>query len=321
MMIPKFDKRNHHYIPQFWLRGFRDSKRQLFARIGNDIRVVSPAKMMQIDWLYTLFDDQWRPSDALEDALSGAEAHQAQLLKRLQAPGYIPTVEDKAQLCAFLGLQSSRHPDVLRRGLSLAREFATLLAGVHGHSAEEFLALVGRYGIHRSEGEYLYERAASRSKEQLAGELADVLALSPQSPHLPVQDAIRAAPQIEAAIANMQLCLLDATPPSAFVLGDTPIPQSDLGQGFSVPLSRSLAVIACPAKSEKRDMTQREATQTEVDAINRGQFDSADLPQSGGPGLILVHDGPCSYGWCGRRSGSRWRSRPQQGLWCRGSVA
>jgi transposase len=38
------------------------------------------------------------------------------------------------------------------------------------------------------------------------------------------------------------------------------------------------------------------------------------LPQSGGPGSVLVHDGLGRYGGGGRRSGSGWRSRPLEDL-------
>jgi hypothetical protein len=274
MTAPKFEKQNHHYVPQFWQRGFRDSTGQLYARTGGNVRIVSPKTIMQVDWLYTIFDGQWRPSDALEDALSVIEGQDAQLLQRLNAPGYVPTADDEAQLCALLGLQASRHPDVLKRGHNLSREFGELLASVHDHSLEAFQDLTARQGMTLADAKDYYVMLKARTKEQLAEELADLLQLSPQSSQLPVQDAIRAAPQIEAAIAGMQLCLLDATPPSVFVLGDTPIPQSDLGRGFSVPLSKSLAVIATPAGVAKSPITRRVAIQLEVDEINRTQFEN-----------------------------------------------
>ena len=109
MTAPKFEKQNHHYVPQFWQRGFRDSTGQLYARTGGNVRIVSPKTIMQVDWLYTIFDGQWRPSDALEDALSVIEGQDAQLLQRLNAPGYIPTADRAAQepLSQRVGLQNS----------------------------------------------------------------------------------------------------------------------------------------------------------------------------------------------------------------------
>ncbi len=38
-------------------------------------------------------------------------------------------------------------------------------------------------------------------------------------------------------------------------------------------------------------------------------------PPSGGPVAMLVHDGSWRHGWCGRRSWSGLRSRPQNGFW------
>jgi hypothetical protein len=246
---------------------FRDNGNQLYGRTKSNVRIVSTKKTMQVDWLYTIFDDQWRPSDALEDAFSVDEGFDDQLLKRLDAPGYVPTAGDEAQLCALLGSQASRHPD--------------------DHTLEAFQDLCAQYGISPSDARDYYATLKAHTKEQLAAELADMLQLSPQSPQLPVQDAIMAAPHIEAAIAGMQLCLIDAILPLAFVLGDTPIPQSDLGLGFSVPLSKSLAVIATPAGPTKSPMTRRMATQREVDAINRTQFDNA-LDTVVGPSAALL---------------------------------
>jgi len=194
MTASKFEKKNHHYVPQFWQRGFRDSNDQLYARTGGDVSIVSPKTIMQVDWLYTVFDSQWRPSDALEDLLSAIEGHDAQLLQRLNASGYIPTAHDEAQLCALLGLQASRHPDVLKRGHNLSREFGELLASVHDHSLESFQRLTAPQGINPVDAKNYYFTLKARTKEQLAEELADLLQLSPQSPQLPVQNAIRAAP-------------------------------------------------------------------------------------------------------------------------------
>ncbi|MGX5799653.1 DUF4238 domain-containing protein [Bradyrhizobium sp. Arg314] len=287
MTTPKFEKQNHHYVPQHWQRRFRDNGNQLYGRTKSNVRIVSTKKTMQVDWLYTIFDDQWRPSDALEDAFSVDEGFDDQLLKRLDTPSYVTTAGDEAQLCALLGSQASRHPDMLQRGPTLSREFGVLLASAHDHTLEAFQDLCAQHGISPSDAQDCYLTLKTRTKEQLAVELANMLQLSPQSPQLPVQDAIRAAPHIEAAIAGMQLCLIDALSPLAFVLGDTPIPQSDLGLGFSVALSKSLAVIATPAGITKSPMTRRMATQQEVDAINRTQFDNA-LDTVVGPSAALL---------------------------------
>lgn len=114
--MSKFEKINHHYVPQHWQRGFRGSNGHLYGKFHDGIRVVSPRTIMQEDYLYTVFDSQWSPSDSLEDALSAVEAQDAGLFQRLHNPSHTCTADDRDNLCAALALQATRHPDILRRG-------------------------------------------------------------------------------------------------------------------------------------------------------------------------------------------------------------
>lgn len=76
----KFDKKNHHYVPQYWQRGFKGTSGSMFGKFSSTIRLVSSRTIMQQDWLYTVFDEQWNPSDILEDTLSVMESKDAQLI-------------------------------------------------------------------------------------------------------------------------------------------------------------------------------------------------------------------------------------------------
>lgn len=69
--------------------------------------------------------------------------------------------------------------------------------------------------------------------------------------------------------------LLDASPTAAHVLGDTPIPQSDLRRGFSVPLSRSLAVLAVPTSTPQVVLDGCAVSAAEGALINRTQNENA----------------------------------------------
>ncbi|WP_369051365.1 DUF4238 domain-containing protein [Burkholderia gladioli] len=271
----KFEKKNHHYVPQYWQRGFKGAGGHLYGKFGSDIKVVSPRTIMQSDWLYTVFDDQWNPSDALEDALSAIEAEDAKLFQRLHTPGYIATSSDRDQLCAALALQASRHPDVLARGQRLGKELGTLLADAHSMTLDDFKSRIAAFGVNEADAHDCYVALLMRTKKQLADELAELMALSPQSSELPAQDAIRAMPQITDAIKKLEFWLLDAPLNEAFVLGDTPLPQSGLGLGFSVPLSKSLAVFATPGSIVQTSVGRRFATAPEVSKINRIQSDNA----------------------------------------------
>ena len=76
-------------------------------------------------------------------------------------------------------------------------------------------------------------------------------------------------------IKALELSLLDAPSGEAFVLGDTPLPQSDLSNGFTVPLSKSLAVIAIPSTVTQKTVVRRDATPAEVKDINNTQASNA----------------------------------------------
>lgn len=135
--------------------------------------------------------------------------------------------------------------------------------------------MMAGFAVGESDAHDLYIVLRSRSREQLAGELAEMNGLSPQSVELPEQDALRAMPYVEHRLQQMELWLLDAPVTESFVLGDTPLPQSDLQLGFSVPLSRSLAVLALPPSATSTFLSRRTATITEVFSINRTQADNA----------------------------------------------
>ncbi|EHO4421618.1 DUF4238 domain-containing protein [Salmonella enterica] len=271
----KFDKKNHHYVPQYWQRGFKGTSGHMFGKLGSTIRLVSSRTIMKQDWLYTVFDEQWNPSDMLEDTLSVLESKDAQLFQRLQFPGYTMTSSDRDQLCSALALQASRHPDILERGRRLANEFGTILADVHSMTLIEFKRRVAEFGINEADAHDFHVLLTSRTQEQLASELVDLHSLSPQSSQLPVQIAILAAPQIMETIKALELSLLDAPSGEAFVLGDTPLPQSDLSNGFTVPLSKSLAVIAIPSTVTQKTVVRRDATPAEVKDINNTQASNA----------------------------------------------
>jgi hypothetical protein len=208
----KFEKTNHHYVPQYWQRGFRGQNGRLYGKFRDGIKVVSPRTIMQRDWLYTVFDDQWNPSDTLEDLLSVIEAKDAGLLQRLHSLGYASTKDDRDHLCAMLALQATRHPDILGNSFRRSRELGMLLADAHALTLDEFKSQMAGFGVDAADAHDCYVVLRGCTKQQLATELAELIALSPQSVQLPEQDALRAFPLVERAIHEMELRLLDAPP-------------------------------------------------------------------------------------------------------------
>lgn len=230
---------------------------------------------MQGDWIYTVFDNQWNPSDSLENALSALEGLTAALFRRIGTPGGASTAVDRDELCSALALQACRHPDIMGRGHRRGKELGALIAGAHSFSLPEFTVEMVKFGVAASEARDAYQTLMACPQEQLAQELSELNALSPQDSQLPEQEALKARPLICAQLKKMEITLLDAPPNADFVLGDTPIPQYDLSHGFSVPISRSVAVWAMPASAPQTIMARRAATTAEVTAVNKAQWDNS----------------------------------------------
>ena len=269
-------KKNHHYVPQFWLRGFADSNGQIYAWDGQKVRTAASNKIMQSDWLYTLFDNAWQPSNALEDELARIEGIVAPLFVNLSAPTASPTATDRQKICDFLALQACRHPDIMKRGHRRARELGALIAGAHAfQSVNDFVTEAAKFAIPASVAHALHGYLCAQDPAQLRQELDELNRLSAQDAQLPEQEAVRAQAQIAQAIATMLITLLDVPNGSAFVLGDTPMPQENLGHGFSVALSKSVAIDARPSTAVQSTIGRRVATIAEISAANQAQWDNS----------------------------------------------
>lgn len=271
-----FVKNNHHYVPQFWQRRFCDSTGKLYGRIGSQVKQTNSRHIMQADWAYTIFDHRWIPSDELEDALSVQEGKAAPLFERLCTAGTIATFEERNGLCDFLALQACRHPDIMRRGHRRAMELGKVLASVSDYKSDrDFAEVLAGFGVARDEAQNMYHILIAIHPDQLGAELNELLALSPQDPQLPEQDALLAQEKVSKVIRAMNLTLLDAPTGATFVLGDTPMPQTNLSLGFVVPLSKSVAIEAVCTSGSPTSIGRRVATAIEVDRANQTQWENA----------------------------------------------
>lgn len=270
-----FEKKNHHYVPKFWQCNFRNSSGQLFGRKGNSIELVSPKNTMKGDWLYTVFDINWNPSDSLENELSRIESSTAALFRSISTLGSISTKDNRDQLCGALALQACRHPDIMRRGHRRSKEIGALMAVAQSYSLSDFIMEMAKFGMADSEAKDYYQILMTTSNEQIAQEFSKLNALSPQDSQLPEQLALEAQPFICDELKKMEITLLDATSNADFVLGDTPLPQDNLSHGFSIPISRSVAVWAKPAIAQQTIMARRTATTEEITEVNKAQWDNS----------------------------------------------
>lgn len=271
------EKQRHHYVPQFWMRRFRDAANTLYQWNGQRCDVASTKKIMQDAWLNTTFDAQWRASNQLEDSLAQLENLTAKLFTELEDSSVVLTEQHREPLCDFLALQACRHPDVFNAGHRKVARLATFFADAPLMNSEaQFIREAAKLYIGASEASAIYSILRHVDPDSLEQQALEALAKSPQDPELPVTDALKAMVPVSAALKHLSYEVVSAPSGVHFVLGDTPLPQSDLGRGFVVPLSKNVAVVACPANAPAGPtIGRRAASVQEVADSNRRQWEMA----------------------------------------------
>ncbi len=266
---PKSEKQNQHFIPRWWLKAFSDTSGNIWALRGDVVKVAAAGDIMSEDWIYTLFDAWWRPSDSLEDGLSKIEGAASKLFRQIEANS--PSEEDWSALLWFIALTACRHPTAMERGSELSKEVGVFLSELQNHNdAEKFAsAFATRFGSEPPED--LYPYLSQIPKETVEGTILHLLDLQPYDPTLPRTDALLATDQVANAIGTMDCRLLRSPPALYFVLGDHPLPLKNLLQGFTVPLSKSLALEAKPSSGVTILRSSATATIQEVEACNEQQ--------------------------------------------------
>jgi hypothetical protein len=267
-------KRRHHYVPQFWIRRFSGSGGSLYQWDGVKCVSASAKKIMQEEWLNTVYDPHWQPSDWLEDQLSKLEAISAQLFSQLENPAITLTDEHRQALCETLALQACRHPDIFKSGHRKVAFLASLIADAPLYDSEaDFGNAAAKLGMQRDDALAMYRILRIADPDVLEAEAKMVMSLSPQDPNLPMTDALLAMNEVAEALKRLSYELITAPVGMSFALGDTPLAQSNLGLGFVVPLNKDLAVKAFPTAIAT--IGRRLAMTAEVDASNRKQWEMA----------------------------------------------
>lgn len=177
-------------------------------------------------------------------------------------------------LCDFLALQACRHPDVFNSGHRKVARLATFFADAPLINSEtQFTIEAAKLGIGASDAAAIYGLLRHADPESLEQQALEAMTKSPQDPELPISDALKAMVPVSAALMHLSYEVIAAPSGVHFVLGDTPLPQSDLGQGFVVPLSKDVAVVASPVSaSAVPTIGRRAASVQEVADSNRMQW-------------------------------------------------
>ncbi|MCM2458838.1 DUF4238 domain-containing protein [Rhizobium sp. CG4] len=109
----KLEKPNQHFVPRFWQKHFRSNTGGLFKTERGSVVRASVGDTMTSDWTYIVFDEGWRASDDVEDQLSKWESEASRLIKAVLPFGTPLAEDDWRSLCRWLGIATSRHPNVM----------------------------------------------------------------------------------------------------------------------------------------------------------------------------------------------------------------
>ena len=190
---PRSVKKNQHYVPRSWLSRFAGHDgRVLAVKDGFLMPQVSVNDIMSGDWIYTVFDEWWRPSDRTEDALSKVESNAGLLFEALHTSAKPPTDQQWVDLCIFLALTACRHPEVMRPGHLRSKEMAWAIADVASHQGQDaFLASVrGRFGVELPTN--IYNGLINKGLSELLQEAGEIEKFLLQDPKLPEQISLEA---------------------------------------------------------------------------------------------------------------------------------
>ncbi len=298
---PKFEKERHHYVSKFWMRRFRDTKDVLWQWDGHKVERAKIKEIMQVEWLYTVFDEQWRPSDGLEDQLSKIENDIARVYTEVETAQGADVQKLLPDLPPVLALQACRHPNILFASHRKTGALASLIVDAPLHSSEaSFVQAARQLGVQEGTAREIYPTLSTMNPDELEAQAVEVRSLSPQDPQLPMTEALRAWPDIAEMLSNLAYEVLEAPAGFTYVLGDTPLAQGRLGPrpevqaqlsaGFIVPFTKSVAVRAYP--SGPTSILRRTATVAEVQACNAGQWQMAEKLVVGPDPAVLQALGP-----------------------------
>ena len=275
-----FDPNTHkkqHYVPVFWQKRFAGTDGVLYGLTNGEIRPVAAKHHMSQEYLYTTFDENWNPSNQLELAASRFESDAARAFRTLDHPDSTGRTEDQIALRAFIAFSVCRHPDTMSSGHRRAKELALLLADVHSKTREEFCISLMSFGVDRNEASSAYDYLKPVDSAQLGAEAKEIEYMQPTDPELPQQLTVDGE-TIERVFFNLShhsVTILEAPDELSFVLGDTPFPP-ELGKGFIVPISSSLALHWEPGSTEAfPGWARRTARTAELEHSNQVQVDNA----------------------------------------------
>src|SRR4030067_2669793 len=121
--------RRHHYLPQFYLRGFcRDDAFWIFDRERNEFRIQTPINTTVQTHYYSFQRKDGTLDTKLESYFSEIDSLTAPIIAKTEGREQL-SLEEKHLLSVFVALQKSRVPDFEKRHDELRQGILERLAG------------------------------------------------------------------------------------------------------------------------------------------------------------------------------------------------
>jgi len=269
--------REHHFVPQSWIRRFVDSDGQLYGydREGGSVRAFSSKQIMKIRDLYTLDPDGIDDTSIETIDLQQVDDEGARTMSAILDGDRSLAIKER--MAAFLAVQIMRDPQRLADYAPLVQAFLHLLF-IEAHLSTDFAEFQTVFGDLVTRAEYDHLQGLGPQQAAMAvAELQIALKKKGGLAEVPFTDIIRAAGGRELltqTLLVMEWTLITA-PAHSFVLGDQGVlfEKGELGDRFAAPLSSGAALLLSLAKgTPPAEIASRPARSHEPDNFN---FESA----------------------------------------------
>ena len=225
---------------------------------------------MSEEYGYLVFDEYFRPSDALEDQLSEIETKTSQGVSRAIRESLLDT-DARCDIAYLFATQACRYPDLFARRLDLARFLAIALCSSSDHRDANALNLsLHASGIlpGASISDADFQRLRSTPKKTLETELDEILSTHGYEHFFNPELIFSGAMQTTSHLLGLQWEFVYSDYP-AFILSDRPVP-IQIGHGFKIGLSACFALLLTKPLGpvDEQPIRARTVTNTEINQIN-----------------------------------------------------
>ncbi len=278
-------KKRHHYIPQFYLKGFTDSKNEpyiwIYDKEHNGRIIKSTAKDIAVKKHYFTFmtQDQEKDSETVENLLAVIETEAAAVFRKIHAGETITDI-DKSTFAVFVASMMLRVPNFRNNVQSSLSQVMKKLFIMMASNKEAFEKSVREY--EQESGETFTMPIEKLRQIQLDQNKYDVIVDSQYALGM----SLAMVKEMASILGAMEWTFLKATTEHKYICSDNPLfycdlsndPRSLYGVGLmsknievTIPLSRDVAAFG----NWKRGRGYIQANNAAVKDINRRTVSAA----------------------------------------------